>query len=296
MRIKLILTSLLTLLATTTKAQDDELFNRLQGISNYGTDFFNVDGIDISYRHINAEFSIKSIKRAKSLGIKESELITSDSLLGYPNYYITKTMETAEGFTNYATHYLAADDSGKLNSIIFTSHNKNNGDFERKFVRLLLTNAIPHSVYVPTEIDSLNFADRWIKLGRICRWQGVNNVQCQGRGQMNWSVHKTLASAQNVITNHIKSVEERKGGKVATDTTVNVVFEGQAVKARKLVYDFTGVKGLLTQYAGAKYLTMYFVAAPVRGNYISCVMSHWDSDVIMDNGLPPLLNEVMKLQ
>ncbi len=47
---------------------------------------------------------------------------------------------------------------------------------------------------------------------------------------------------------------------------------------------------------GGKTLTIYYIAEKVRGNYLSCVLSYWNNDVITETGLPPLLNEVMKLK
>jgi hypothetical protein len=46
--------------------------------------------------------------------------------------------------------------------------------------------------------------------------------------------------------------------------------------------------------SGGKTLTIYYVAAPVRGNYVSCVLSFWNNDTITENGIAPLLEEVMK--
>ena len=64
-----------------------------------------------------------------------------------------------------------------------------------------------------------------------------------------------------------------------------------------MVYDFTGVKSMLTGMSGGKTLTIYYVAEKVRGNYMNCVMSFWNNDVINpETNLPPLLDEVMKLK
>lgn len=48
--------------------------------------------------------------------------------------------------------------------------------------------------------------------------------------------------------------------------------------------------------SGGKYLTVYYVALEVRGNYVSCVLSFWNNDVITEKGLPPLLEAVMQLK
>ena len=66
---------------------NEDLFTRLQGISNHGVDFFNVDGIEITSRKLDVEFSAKNCaKRFPQLKIKEKELTTSDSSLDFRNY------------------------------------------------------------------------------------------------------------------------------------------------------------------------------------------------------------------
>jgi hypothetical protein len=125
---------------------------------------------------------------------------------------------------------------------------------------------------------------------------GVNNVQCNYYGQMNWSVHKNLDDAIKTVNNHFESIKARGNGKVVSDSTVNVIFEGNKTSAKRVIYDFTGVTSVLVGMSGGKTLTIYFVAAPVRQNYVSCVMSFWNNDQINPSGLAPLLEQVMKLE
>ena len=121
-------------------------------------------------------------------------------------------------------------------------------------------------------------------------------MQCPSYGQMSWSVHGTLESAQRDINSQVTRIFSLKKGKAVLDTTVAVVFEGVEVPARKITYDFTGLTSLLLTMEGGKRLNIYFVVAPVRDNYVSCVMSFWDTDQINKSGLPPLLEKVMSLK
>ena len=77
---------------------------------------------------------------------------------------------------------------------------------------------------------------------------------------------------------------------------MEVIFEGTPTTAKKVIYDFTGVKSLLARTSDGKNLTIYYVASKVRENYVSCVMSFWNNDNITKNGLAPLLEEVMQLK
>lgn len=276
---------------------NNDLFSRLQAISNSGIDFFNIDGMEITSQKINTSFNPKSISKSfKQFKIKRSELIIGDSLLGIQNYYVFKTQEEPKGFHNNIAYYFVKGSDNSIIGFTFASINKTNKDFEHKFIKLVVNNQIPKSVYNNLQIESIDFAGRKIPLGNSCHWMGVNNVQCRYYGQMNWSVHKDLEDAKTTVNNQFQTVTSRKNGKVVADTIVNILFEGTETTARKVIYDFTGVTSALVGMSGGKTLTIYFVAAPVRDNYVSCVMSFWNNDQINPSGLPPLLEQVMKLK
>ena len=125
---------------------------------------------------------------------------------------------------------------------------------------------------------------------------GVNNVQCPYYGQMNWSVHKDLEDAKATVEQQFEITKFQKGWKVISEEIVEIEFEGTETKAKKTIYDFTGVKSLLVGMSGGKTLTIFYVTTEVRGNYVSCVLSFWNNDTITENGLAPLLEKVMKLK
>ncbi len=275
---------------------NEDVFSRLQAISNNGIDFFNVDGIEITSKRTSATFSPKNIsKEFKQFKIKKKELVNGDSLLGFQNYYVFKTQEEPKGYHNNISYYFVRDSDNQVVGFTFASINKTDKEFERKFISSVMNNQIPNFVYNDLQADTIDFAGRKIPLGANCNWMGVNNIQCRYYGQMNWSVHQTLEGARETMNNQFASIKSRKNGEVVADTTVNVLFEGIETKAKKVVYDFTGVTSALVGMSGGKTLTIYYVAAPVRDNYLSCVMSFWNNDQINPSGLPPLLEQVMKI-
>jgi len=295
MKLKLII--ILSCAFFTVAAQDDStLFSRIQAISNSGIDFFNVDGIEITSQNIVGGFNQKNIaKKFKKYSIKESDLFEADSTLGIPNYVVSKKEEIGAGVIQYTSYYFVGRPEGSK-AVTFASVNKNDKSLERLFMRRLIDNQIPKEIYTPLKADSINFAGRAITLGGTCRWMGVGNVQCPSNGQMNWSVHKTLEDAAFSVESQYKTIQAKKQGKIISEEMVDVIFEGAAVKARRAVFDFKGVTSAIVGMSGGKTLTIYFVAAPVREHFVSCVMSFWNNDNITANGLAPLLEKVMKLQ
>jgi len=286
------------LIAVAAFAQNEnQLLNRIQGIYSDGIDFFNVDGIEITSQTKPEEFSKKNIlKYFSKLKIKEKDLVQGDSTLGFRNFYVVKKYEEPKGSPNSVSYYFVENKNNQLLAITFASLVATNQTLEHQLVSLIRSGAMPPTVFNSFGTDSINFAGRKISLLRSCRWQGVNNMQCPSYGQMSWSVHGTLESARQDIDSQVNRIFNRKKGKAVLDTTVSVVFEGAAVSARKIVYDFTGITSLLLTMEGGKRLNIYFVAAPVRNNYVSCIMSFWDTDQVNKSGLPPLMERVMSLK
>ena len=299
MKTKILLLAFISFLVCSVYGQEhDNLFTRLQGISNRGVDFFNVDGIEITSEKKDAEFSTKNcVRKYPQFKIKEKELTTSDSLLEYRNFYVYKSQEDPKNFFLNISYYFVESPDKKLIAITFASINKKSDKvFERNFIELVRNNSIPESIYHSPEIDSINFAGRKIPLGSSCRWMNVNNVQCPYYGQMNWSVHKNMEDALFTVENQYFVTKSKKGVKVVSENLVNVIFEGVETTARKVVYDFTGARALLLTMEGSKRLTIYYVSVPIRDNFVSCVMSFWENNQINPSGLPPLLEQVMKLK
>ncbi|SHF16568.1 hypothetical protein [Pedobacter caeni] len=298
-KMKLIFTSLFFLFMSihVFGQADDGLLSRLQGLYNQKIEFYNVDGFEISSQKFDVEFSKKNIvKNFKKSGIREADLNKTDSLLKFDNLYVGRSEEKVKGIVFNHHYYFIESPDKKLVGISFSTMNKDDKAFERSFVTLIKNNAIPNSVFNSMNPDSLNFAGRKIALGEGCRYMGVNNVQCPSNGQMSWSIHKTLEDASQTVNDQWKLIREQKGGKSLSDTTVNVVFEGREAIAKKMVYGLKGINSLLIKMDGAKTLTVYAVASPVKNGFISCIMSFWDSDNVNRNGLPRLLEKVMTLK
>lgn len=278
-------------------AQNDSIFSRLQAINNNGISFFNIDGYTITSQTLNYPFTEKGLKKVyRKYSIKENEEKTKDEILVYNNYYVENEDNITDSLVQKNTYYFIENPDKRITIVQFSSIDKRDKEFERTIVKLIIENKIPKENYASMTIDSLNFAGRKIKLGTSCNWTNVNTVQCPYYGEMNWSVHKDLEDAKNTVDQQFAITESRKNGKVISEETVDIEFEGTETKAKKVIYDFTGMTSILASMSGGKTLTIYYVATEVRGNYVSCVLSFWNNDTITENGLAPLLEKVMKLK
>ena len=283
--------------AFTFSQKNDDFAKRLKAINNQTIIFYNIDGVDFSSQTFNSEFSEKGLKKLyKKYSIKENDSKTKDEQLENNNFFITKSDNVAENINQISSYYFVENKDKRITVFWFGYYGNLNKEFERKYVNLILNDEIPNEVFEPMTIDSIDFAGRKIELGNSCYWTNINTVQCPYYGEMNWSVHNTYESAKNSVDNQFSVTKNKKGGKVLSEEEVDVIFEGTETKAKKVIYDFTGVKSLLAGMSGGKTLTIYYVACEVRDNYVSCCMSFWNNDTITENGLAPLLEKVMQLK
>lgn len=290
--------SLVLLFATSlTFGQQNPIFERLTAIANGGTVYYNIDGYSITKETLNYPFTEKGLKKIyRKYKIKKDDPKTKDAAIIKQHVYATNNEVLADGIIQKNSFYFLENEKKRVDIIGFSSINKRDKPFESEMLDLIINNKIPKSNFSPTSTDSINFVGRQITLGGVCGWRDVNSVQCPSYGQMNWSVYKDLDSAKNAVRYQLEITRAKKGGKIISEQEVDIVFEEVEIKAKKVILDFKGIKSLLASMSGGETLTIYYVAAPVRGNYVGCVLSHWNNDQIEENGLPLLLGEVMELK
>ncbi len=166
---------------------------------------------------------------------------------------------------------------------------------ERAFERALVLNIHEHSGYkgmmTTSEALEIDFCGRKIPLGPACHWMGPYNCQCSDLGQMNWSISNDPDRAGRLIDAQLDATKLKN--KILQRDSVAVVFEGAEAKAVRVIYKVPKVVKFLGQTSD--HLVAYYVVAPVRDRYVSCVLSHY-GDPAADRSLPPLLSEVMVLK
>ncbi len=277
--------------------QQNPIFERLTAIANGGTIYYNIDGYSISKETLNYPFTEKGLKKIyRKYKVKKDDPKINYQGLSNKNVYAWNDDELANGIIQNNSFYFIENEKKRVDIIRFSAINKRDKVFEHEFVQLILNDEIPKSNFSPTSTTQVNFAGRTLELGGVCSWMDVNSIQCPQYGQMNWSVYQDLEIAKNNVNYQLEITRAKKGGKIISEEQIDIVFEGIEVEAKKVVLDFKGIKSLLASMSGGETLTIYYVAAPVRGNYVGCVLSHWNNDKIEENGLPLLLNEVMKIK
>lgn len=302
MKIKLIVIGLL-FLQLPGLGQTDNVLERLRGLSQNGIDFYNIDGVTVTSRVESKKLTTANIfDLYKEFVISESSITNSDKQLKVPNYVYERTDTAACGVVQYTTYYFIENPDGTFTTTSYGSADKNDKELQRRMNMLIMEKKIPQAAFGKMYFNTIDFAGRNIELGTYaCRWANVNSVQWMYHGQMNWTIHKDFADAeQQTKVQYLTTKEQRdkEGMEDVSDEMINVVFEGIPTKARKIISQIKGDNLELLKSSGSgdtESLTIYYVTVPLRGNYVSCVMSHWNNDFIEESGLPALLEKVMKL-
>lgn len=279
-------------------SQENNVLERLSALNNNGKIWYNIDGYSITSEKFNNSFDEKGLKKVfRKHQITDSDVKTKDDQIKFNNLFISKQQKIADNNFQTNNYYFVENPDKTVSAVWFIKNGKTDKETEEKIVNLIIENKIPEENFVPMKITSINFAGRKLELGNSCYWTFLNTVQCPYLGEMNWSVHRDLESAKEAIENQLNITKSKKGVKVASEEIVDVEFEGVQTKAKKVIYDFTGVASALAGMSGGKNLTVYYVAENVRNKNVSCVMSFWNNDQINpETKLPPLLEKIMKLK
>ena len=289
---------LFILIFSISSAQENNILNRLSVLPNGGKIWYNIDGYSVTSENFNYSFDEKGLKKVfRKHNIEDSDIKTKDNLIVYNNLYVSKQQKVNDHQSQNNSYYFVENPNKTIDVIWFIKNGKTDTETEEKLVNAIVENKIPKENYVPMKINAINFAGRTIELGNDCYWPFLNTVQCPYRGEMNWSVHKILEDAKETIENQLNNTKSQKGGKVTSEEIVNIEFEGVTTKAKKVIYDFTGVTSALAGMSGGKTLNIYYIAENVRDRNISCVMSFWNNDDINPKTkLPALLEKIISLK
>lgn len=279
-------------------SQESKILERLVALDNNGKIWYNIDGYSVTSEVFNYNFDEKGLKKVyKKHSIKEDDIKTKEDSIKKNNFYVLKTEKLNEKIIQRNSYYFVENADKKITVIWFAKTSKEDLIMQRELTNLIIENKIPKSNFVSMQTNQINFGNRQIELGSSCYWTFLNTVQCPYFGEMNWSVHYNLDGAEESVENQLEMTKSRKSGKVLSEEIVDIEFENVPTKAKKVIYDFTGLTGALAGMSGGKTLTIYYVAEKVRDNYMSCVMSFWNNDQINpETKLPPLLEKVMSLK
>ncbi len=268
------------------------IFSNVHGIIQEKTTFFEVEGYEIFIQVHNTKFNDKGIKKLKrKYSIPKDDVGFIDSTLQTNMYFVT-TDQRNEEIVQSNVYYFIPIAEGEIKVIGLQTLLSRDEELENFFVKSIIENTVPNSVYTSMIIDSIKFAGRYISLGPACNWMGTHNIQCPNLGQMNWGEFRTLERAKEMVEKQQKLNNDKSIVKILEQNEIDVIFEGEETKATRVTYKFKVPQLVM---GGSNVLITYYIAGKVRNKYVGCVLSHYTDDV-KHGDLPPLLGEVMELK
>jgi|GEM_PF-927367 len=265
----------------------------LEGLTdNKGDKYFEWSGYNIFITKIKTPKNEKDISKIKKkYKIDASSKYYSSPYINISNHVIESVKDFEKGGKNYPDIkilqliYIIKTGEKESDLISFTKVGERDEYIEKTFLDLYLNNKLSGYI-VPKQIKFINFVGRNIQLGNLCEWRSPHNINCKG-GQISWSVFDSPEKAADEIDLYIFKNEDANSV-IIDDTDIPVIFEGEPVTARRIVYK---ILNRMERYP----LIVYYLWSEIEGKYVSCIMSHYGYNKD-DYELPDLLNEFMQIE
>jgi len=268
------------------------LADQLGGIKQEDNAYYILGNYSIFREDTHKEFTEKNVRKLKNKYAESGAETYSSPTLKEENLVIRRKESDKSNTPVYRSYYLI-NHHDATTVIGFYSTDYQDTLREYEFIRISLANQIPASVYISDPVKKLEFAGRTQDIGGACQLMNVNDIQCPHSGELNWALHENLPAAQKALDNQYRIVKNRNMSTILSEDMVDVVFEGKATQAKKIVLKVS-VPKIVT--GGSNELVVYFVAEEIRGRFVSCVLSHYTDERLTADGVPVFLGMVMKVK
>ncbi len=272
--------------------QQSDPLQFMQGLKQNDNQFFQLGYYTFNVVTIGKKYNEKEINKVlKKYGLKDTQKKSSDEIFGSENTVVLWEVQTAESSDSVALQKFYFFPAGeKKMKFIAMQALVRDSLLEKAFIDAYINNSLDKYIVCDTySTRTLNFLGREIALGASCNWKFVNNLQCPGNGQMNWSVYPTMEDAKK--RNQLQMIQNSER-KILKNEELNILFEGEPVVATRIVYKINVPRLIM---GGSSNLAVFYVTAKVRGQYVSCVLSNFVENE-NDYTLGALLHEVMELE
>lgn len=230
-------------------------------------------------------------------------IVKKNPKLPYPHYYLPYYKKNKEDhWQNTMVYYIGKNtDKGKWSFIATISSvaEKPSEEIDTEMIQLILEKKVLNENYLGGRF--FNFLGRKVPLMDECYWQGVNIVRCPTKGEMNWSLHPSLAEAKQSVTlqkewgNMIPPRPNYAYSRIS-EQQKTLIFEGKATQVTEVIYNEHYQDPILKSYYQDNKLIVYYIATIVRGQAIACVISYWDyNERLPDTGLPEFVSQFIRL-
>jgi hypothetical protein len=223
---------------------------------------------------------------------KKSQRMDNVPWLPQPNR-ISYTSDKLDTISLSFSRYIVPNTESFVYDINMLRYDTRDTLLEKEIVYSIIKNGIKDSFFLTPGPNMIDFAGRVIQIKNNFKWMAPDNIYCPSFGQMNWSIHSSIDKAMQARDLQIINNSDSKLAEILKKDTVTVVFEGSTMEALRITYKAKEPR--IFWGKGSKILLVYYIVAPVRGRFVTCVLSHYD-DQLVNGNLPPPLDSVMSLK
>ena len=292
----------LSLAAQTKDAQKRLYYNPMEGDPAYamGKYKLKLQGFEESFDTLVTKQNM--VNFAKKNHILDT-IPKQNPRLAMPHYYLTHYKKNGENhWQNTMVYFIGNKIEGKDVLLIATISSVSevpSEEIDIEMLQLVLDKKVPKQNYMGGR--SFDFLGRKVPLMDECYWQGVNIVRCPTKGEMNWSLHPSLAEAKQSVTlqkewgNMIPPRPNYAYSRIS-EQQKTLIFEEKATQVTEVIYNEHYQDPILKSYYQDNKLIVYYIATIVRGQAIACVISYWDyNERLPDTGLPEFVSQFVRL-
>lgn len=290
---KIIIITLISVISSLPSiAQKLSLKSTIMALEGSNGTYYNSNGIEIIDYSMDVTFSQSNIDSIYKGNIKEGYSLTVDSNISLKNILLTDTTRLYDDvFATRNYHFVQKEDKN-LRVICMTYYGKVNLNLYYQLFDIIYNKTVPSNNYHNDNTDSIRFLNKTIPTSGLCNWQDANNIQCSYFGQINWSLHTSLASAQQAKEIQIGLNNIKFDIKILSNEEVIIKVFGKVTKAQRIIYD---PSKLLPSYYDNP-LTTYYIADEINGYFVNFTVSHFKKDMLNKSGLPSFLEQIINLQ
>ena len=292
----------LSLVAQTKDAQKRLYYNPMEGDPAYamGKYKLKLQGFEESFDTLVTKQNM--VNFAKKNHILDT-IPKQNPRLAMPHYYLTHYKKNGKNhWQNTMVYFIGNKIEGKDVLLIATISSVSevpSEEIDIEMLQLVLDKKVPKQNYMGGR--SFDFLGRKVPLMDECYWQGVNIVRCPTKGEMNWSLHPSLAEAKQSVTlqkewgNMIPPRPNYAYSRIS-EQQKTLIFEEKATQVTEVIYNEHYQDPILKSYYQDNKLIVYYIATIVRGQAIACVISYWDyNERLPDTGLPEFVSQFVRL-
>ena len=164
---------------------------------------------------------------------------------------------------------------------------------DKTIVAQVVASIFYDGIYDPMLIDPNNkmidFIGQKVEFVDDCSWLRPHKIKCGKNATITWQLYNTLAEAEAARQSEISVAETYSINKSTDSAKVQVLFEGKEVTANKYKFDKNFMDITIS---GTKPVSIYYVAAEVRGNAVFCRLAFMEGET----KVPFLISRIMRVK